>query len=144
MKIYEIDDIAMGIRDIHSGVDDDLVVKSLEQYEEEIRKQERLKLIAEMKAWANRFNSKIVYVGDAMVGYDTKQARIINELKQKHEMKDDIDFFVEQERQKVIAELEEWVDKQPKATYWLNYNESEKHLSAESLKQKLNEMKGYK
>ena len=130
MEIYVSDDIyeylTIGKRDIHSGVDDDLIVKSLEQHEEEIRKpleDEIIELKEHIRALKSSHDlSHQAYLFAKNEGLDLqKQARL-----------------------KVIVELEEWLGKQPTATYWLNNNEGEEHLPIEKLKQKLKEMKGEK
>lgn len=59
-----------------------------------------------------------------------KDNKLLDETKYTAQQ-DDIDFFVEQERQKVIAELEEWALKE-KYSGW---------TTLDDLKQKLNEMK---
>ncbi len=52
MKIYVSDNIyeylTIGKRDIHSGVDDDLVVKSLEQHDKDLLKEFAKKIIKEL------------------------------------------------------------------------------------------------
>ena len=92
MKIYVSDDIyeylTIGKRDIHSGVDDDIVVKSLEQHEQEIRKQERQRVIAELEEWINK--NKFDYDEEYYKDYDVKSWSQINvvDIKQKlNEMK---------------------------------------------------------
>lgn len=90
-------------------------IKSLEQHEAEIRKPledeiERLK----------KENKQLI-----------KDNRLLDETKYTAQQ-DDIDFFVEQERQKIIEDLEEWALKE-KYSGW---------TTLDKLKQKLNEMKG--
>lgn len=108
----------------------------VEQHEQEIRKllEEEIEKLKEELAFEDRAYNALSKVNDNNIKLAKKNEDAYFTMR-------DLKY---QERQKVITELEEWVDKQPKATYWLNDNEGEEHLSAESIKQKLNEMKGEK
>ena len=129
MEIYVSDDIyeylTIGKRDIHSGVDDDLVVKNLEQHEQEIRKplEDEIvslkKYIPQLEYWKSYWYNS----------YD--------EIRNKYNKNQQ----VKQERQEVIAELEEWFFNKKKL-YKEVYSATEFCVTATEIEQKLNEMKG--